>query len=104
MGQHTRACNINFAALPPSDLWTNHLLFSLEGADPLVVPAQGPMSARQRMEGRRALNSLSQKELTTGANGWSDARRAWTGPPQGASAGRVCRPLPSPVRDRRNLL
>ena len=55
-------------------------------------------------EGQKALYSLSQNCLTTGAIGRLDARRAWIGPPQGASAGSVSRPLPNPIRDRRNHL
>ena len=51
-----------------------------------------------------ALTSLSQNHRMTGTYGRLDAWRAWIGPPQGASDGRVCRPLPNPVRDRRNSL
>ena len=51
-----------------------------------------------------ALTSLSQNHRMTGTYGRLDAWRAWIGPPQGASAGRVRRLLPNPVRDRRNLL
>ena len=59
---------------------------------------------RVREGGRLALTSLSQNCRTTGTIGRLDAWRAWIGPPQGASAGLDCRPLPTPVRDRRNLL
>jgi len=47
------------------------------------------------------LSSLSQDFKTTGAIGWSDARRARTGPPEGASDGLTFRPPPKPVRDHR---
>ena len=54
-------------------------------------------------EGRLPLLSLSQICQTSGEIGQADAWRAWIGPPQGASVGSDYRPLPSPIRDRRNL-
>jgi hypothetical protein len=60
-------------------------------------------SARQRREGASPL-SLSQDLKTTGAIGRSNARRAWTGPPEGPFDRFYPRPPPAPVRDRRTHL
>jgi hypothetical protein len=63
----------------------------------------GANRVRVREEGHLPLLSLSQNRRTTGVISRTDAWRAWIGPPQGASAGTDSRPLPNPIRDRRNL-
>ena len=101
--QQHRACNINLLRRTPRVC--GRIAYSgVEGADLSRLPLRSRTRVRVREGGLLALTSLSQNWLTTGTFGRSDAWRAWIGPPQGASAGRVCRPLPNPVRDRRNLL
>jgi hypothetical protein len=85
-------------------MWTNHILSIAEGADLSRLRLGSRLRVRVREGGRVALTSLSQNLRMTGTYGRLDAWRAWIGPPQGASDGRVCRPLPNPVRDRRNSL
>jgi hypothetical protein len=80
------------------------LTLTVEGADLSRLLLRSRLRVRVREGGRSALTSLSQNCQTTGTFGRLDAWRAWIGPPQGASAGLDCRPLPNPVRDRRNLL
>lgn len=78
----------------------------------LTLSSRGPTSHRSAQdavecaserEGHLPLLSLSQNCRTTGILGRMDAWRAWIGPPQGASDRSDHRPLPSPIRDRRNL-
>ena len=102
--QHHRACNINLLRRTPRIC--GRIAYScVEGADLSRLPAQEPItSARQR---RRPIGlDVSEPESVErlAPIGRLDAWRAWIGPPQGASAGLDCRPLPNPVRDRRNLL
>jgi hypothetical protein len=101
--QQRRACNINLLRRTPR-VCGRIAYCGCRGGRPLAASAQEPYRVRVREGGLLALTSLSQNWLTTGTYGRLDAWRAWIGPPQGASAGRVCRPLPNPVRDRCNLL
>ena len=78
----------------------SHTLVS-EGADPLATPAWSRIECASEKEGPTPLLSLSQNCRKTGSICRMDARRAWMGPPQGASVSSDCRPLPSPIRYRR---
>jgi hypothetical protein len=101
--QHHRACNINLLRRTPRVC--GRIAYSRRrGGRPLAAPLRSRLRVRVREGGRLALTSLSQNCRTTGTIGRLDAWRAWIGPPQGASTGLDCRPLPNPVRDRRNLL
>lgn len=102
--QQHRACNINFGRRSPR-IW-ERITYSLllRGPTSRGSGSGADHECASEKEGQPPLNSLSQDCLATGAIGRLDAWRAWIGPPQGASAGSVCRPLPNPVRDRRNLL
>ena len=101
--QHHRACNINLLRRTPRVC--GRIAYShSRGGRPLAAPAQEPTtSARQR---RRPIGlDVSEPELSNDWHLWpvgcvAGMDRA----APGASAGLDCRPLPNPVRDRRNLL
>ena len=97
-----RACNIN---LPRRTLGYagESLTLDCEGADLLRLRLGAGLECASEKEGQPPLSSLSQNRRSTGAIAQSDAWRAWMGPPQGASARSLYRPLPNPIRDRRNL-
>ena len=78
---------------------------SLRGRPDLLGSLRGPRceGARRRREGNKPL-SLSQNSKTTGANCRSSARRARTGPPEGAFDRFTFRPPPALVRDHRTRL
>lgn len=99
--QPRRACNINLLRCTPRI--STRIAYSVaEGAD-LSPLRSGGGRVRVREGGHLPLLSLSQDCRTTGILGRMDAWRAWIGPPQGASDRSDLRPLPSPIRDRRNL-
>ncbi len=108
-GKHHRACNINSPCSALVSAVESLTLFC-EGAD---LSRLHPWSRTELCVGRRVrvreggqlpLDSPCKNSRMTDAISRLDAWRAWTGPPQGASAGFVCRPPPSPVHDRRKPL
>ena len=102
--QQHRACNINLPGPTPRICGRITYSLSLRGPTSRGSGSGADYECASETEGQKALYSLSQNCLTTGVIGRLDARRAWIGPPQGASTGFVCRPPPNPIRDRRNHL
>ena len=102
--QQHRPCNINLRGPTPRICGRITYSLSLRGPTSRGSGSGADYECASETEGQKALYSLSQNCLTTGAIGRLDARRAWIGPPQGASTGFVRRPPPNPILDRRNLL
>jgi hypothetical protein len=102
--QQHRACNINLRGPTPRICGRITYSLSLRGPTSRGSGSGADYECASETEGQKALYSLSQNCLTTGAIGRLDARRAWIGPPQGASTGFVRRPLPNPIHDSRNHL